>query len=501
MKNVCTATLVLLLGCGAATVAFAQAEPVTVAEFENDVEGWRTTEHAIGLVWSEDDAGGGMGSASFLIDPSQPDDDSPEGKFEGDLPEDLNVGDFEYVSFYYKCDTEAYTGSSLFMMPMLDGGAGGGGAFHTGEMVGDGEWHYQEFHRDEFELWWGDWTWETSRDLVIGFTETNDRGPCEIWIDHIVFSNNPGDGMILTQEGPPQVTQTQPADGAHPTRLREVVVTFNMTVQGVAEDGSDLLVNGEPATSVSTPNDRIFTFTGFPEPAAGETVEIELQPGSIQSEDGEAFEGYSFSVEIYEPKTYTAPFAASAPALDGVIEDGEYPGEFVDDWRDNLGPQAPEGEADWSPAWTATHDSEYYYVAFRTNDDAREVGTEPWEADNLEVFIDGPNAKSGTGAQFRVNWDGSEWVSSAAETWEFEVGDTGEQWVVEARFDKAEMEIPASGTIGFNLQPSDNDDGTRGTYHFWEDSPANDNPWDDASAWGNVILEAGDTGVSDWHLF
>lgn len=500
MNKVVAVSVSFVLSLFIVNVGFTQASPTLVAEFDNDTQGWRTNEHAIELMWAPEDAGDGMGSISCFIDPDQPDDDSPEGKIEGDLPDGINIADYEYASFYYKCDSEAYTGSNIFLMPMLEGGAGGGGSHHGGSMIGDNEWHYQEFHVSEFALWWGDWTWENTKTLVIGFTETNERGFCEIWIDHVMLHNSEGDGVILASGGVPQVLSTIPGAGEEVAQLKEVTFTFDQVVEGVATDGSDLLVDGVPAEAVTTSNNRSFVFTGFPA-LSGDTVSIELQPGEIKSLTGDAFEGYSYSLNVYEYASYEAPYAVSAPALDGVIEEGEYSGEWISDWTANLGGQDAESDADWSAEWTATHDNDYLYAAFRVQDDVRETAADPYAADNVEFFIDGPNLKDGTGIQFRANWDGSAWVSSVDENWEFTVGDTGSEWIVEARFPKSTLEIPAEGAIGFNLQPSDNDDGTRGLYYFWTDSPNNNNPWDDAASWGNMVLLSGSVNVPEWSLY
>ncbi|MDP8242961.1 MAG: sugar-binding protein [Candidatus Hinthialibacter antarcticus] len=483
-----------------ATVGYTQAEPVAWADFEVDVNGWWTEEHAIGMIWSEEGAGpGSFGSIATLIDPNQPDDDSPESKVAGNLPEGINIADYEYVSFYYKCDSDAYTGNTMFLMPMVGGGASGAGASHSGTMIGDGEWHYEEYHISEFSNWWGEWSWDATDTLVIGVWETNDRGECEMFYDHVMLFNTPGDGVLLAQEGAPEITQTVPASGAQLSALSEITISFNQAVEGVADDGSNLLVNGQPATSVTTSNNRIFVFTGFPEPT-GDTADIEVVAGDIKTANGDAFAGYSFSIGLYSAKSYTAPFAAVAPTMDGVIDSGEYAGDMVNSWKDSLGAQDPESDTDWNAEWTATHDANYVYVAFRAADDVRETAADAWAQDNVEFFIDGPNLKDGTGNQFRANWDGTEWTTSANENWEFTVGDTGDGWIVEARFEKSVLDIPADGSIGFNIQPSDNDDGTRGTYHFWEDSPANNNPWDNAASWGNMVLVPGTSNVTDWSL-
>lgn len=501
MQSIIKTSLTVVCCMALAGVSFAQAPPVPFADFEVDTNGWWTEEHAIGMIWSEESAGpGSFGSISTLVDPNEPDDDSPESKVAGNLPEGINMADYEYVSFYYKCDSEAYTGSTMFVMPMVGGGASGAGASHSGTMVGDGEWHYEEYHVSEFSNWWGEWSWDATDTLVIGIWETNDRGECEMWYDHVMLFNTPGDGVLLAQEGAPQVSQTVPAAGVQLSKLSEVTVSFNQVVEGVATDGSDLLVNGKAATSVTTANNRVFVFSGFEEPS-GDSATIELLAGAIKSVNGDVFAGLSYTIGLYEANSYNAPFASTAPTFDGVIEAGEYSGEVINSWKDSLGNQTPENEADWNAEWTATHDADFVYVAFHASDNVRETAADAWAQDNVEFFIDGPNLKDGTGNQFRANWDGTAWVSSANENWEFIVGDTGDAWVVEARFAKAALEIPADGSIGFNIQPSDNDDGTRGTYHFWEDSPNNNNPWNDASSWGNMVLAAPTSDVSSWNLY
>ena len=151
------------------TTGMAQ-EPVPYADFEVDEDGWYTEEHGTGLIWVDDDTAGpgSNGAIAILLDPSLPDDDSPESKLHGFLPVEINMGDYEYLSFYYKCDSEAYTGGSMFAMPMNEDLSAGGGRFHTGTMIGDGEWHYEEFHVSEFGNWWGDWSWADSTRVSAG---------------------------------------------------------------------------------------------------------------------------------------------------------------------------------------------------------------------------------------------------------------------------------------------------------------------------------------------
>lgn len=483
------------------------APPTVFADFEEDVNGFRTEEHAIDLIWVEDNETAGpasFGAISAVLDAANGStDDSPEGKLTGPLPAGVSMGDYAYISFYYRCNNDAYTGSTMFIMSGGSGWGSGGGADHSGTMIADNQWHYEEYHRDEFASWWGGWTWEDTFEMVVGFRETETRGVAEVWLDHVMLHNNPGDGVLLAASGPATAVSSTPANAGSVSVLRDITIGFDQVVQGVATDGSNLLVNGQPATAATTENNRTFIFSGFPMPGVG-TVTVEVLAGSIQSGDGSPFSGHTYTFELYAPKGYEAPFAGVAPMLDGVISAGEYTGAVINSWTENLGEQEPVDAADWTADWTATHDADYVYVAFRATDDVLGSHDEGWGADNVEMFIDGPNLKTGTGNQFRANWNGTEWTSSAGEDWEWAADDTGNGWIVEARFSKETLEIPADGVIGFNIQPSDNDDGTRGTYLFWEDSPNNNNPWNDASGWGNMTLLSsgeGTSGVSDWSLY
>ena len=84
----------------------------------------------------------------------------------------------------------------MFIMPMTEGNSAGAGAEHEGTMIGDNEWHYEEYHRSEFANWWGTWSWENTVNLEIGIRETAERGFCFMWYDHIMLFNNPGEGRI-----------------------------------------------------------------------------------------------------------------------------------------------------------------------------------------------------------------------------------------------------------------------------------------------------------------
>lgn len=324
MRVILSMTIALLVCMVCTGLSNAQAPPVAFAEFEDDANGWWTEEHAYGLIWEPEGAGpGSQGSISVGIDPDLPDDDSPESKVQGQLPEGVSFADYEYISFYYKCDSEAYTGGTMFVMPMNEDWSSGGGASHSGTMVGDGEWHYEEYHMSEFVNWWGGWNWEDSYNLVLGIWETNDRGPAYVWYDHVMLFNESGEGLLLSEGGTPEVILTGPAEGETLESVDEITITFNQEVEGV--EAGDLLVNGEPATDVSTNNNVSYVFTGFPEPTfpdltgGGEgTVTVEVQPGNIQSTAGEAFEGYSYEfskvVFVAQPPT---PFADFEDGLDG----------------------------------------------------------------------------------------------------------------------------------------------------------------------------------------
>jgi hypothetical protein len=282
---------------------FAQ-DPVPFADFEEDENGWWTEEHATGLFWIDETAGpSSKGAITLTIDPSLPDDDSPEAKIAGSLPEGINIADYEYISFYYRCDSEAYTGSTMFVMPMAADWSTGGGASHSGTMIGDDQWHYEEYHVSEFVNWWGGWSWDQTVNLVIGIWETKERGPAFIWLDHVMLFNQSGEGMLLAEGGAPEVALTTPVKDDTVSNVSEITIVFNQEVQGV--EAGDLLVNGEPATDVVTQNGRNYVFSGFPTPVFEDTtlktgtVTVELQSGAIQSLAGDAFAGFSYSFNMY----------------------------------------------------------------------------------------------------------------------------------------------------------------------------------------------------------
>ncbi|MGC9330026.1 MAG: hypothetical protein ACP5I1_20490, partial [Candidatus Hinthialibacter sp.] len=303
MRILFQGAVLMFLCIVAVNMGFAQ-EPVPFADFEDDVNGWWTEEHATDLFWTDETAGpSSLGAISAFIDPDLPDDDSPESKLSGQLPEGVDITDYEYISFYYKCDSEAYTGCTMFVMPMSSDWGNGGGASHEGTMMGDNQWHYEEYHMSEFIDWWGGWTWDQTYNLVLGVWETNERGPCQIWYDHVMLFNTSGDGMLPVEGGAPQVVLMNPVEGDTVLELPEITLVFDQEVQGVT--AGDLRVNGQPAVEVTTVNNRNFVFTGFPTPEFPDatqttgTVNVELQPGSIQSLTGEAFAGFSYSFEMY----------------------------------------------------------------------------------------------------------------------------------------------------------------------------------------------------------
>ncbi|MDX9753797.1 MAG: hypothetical protein RBU29_07540 [bacterium] len=295
----------VIFGCFLYTSGAMAQAPVAVADFEDDENGWWAEEHAHDLFWIDETAGpASLGAIITGIDPARPADDTPESKINGYIPEGINLADYEYLSFYYKCDNPAYTGGTMFVMPMTDGSAAGAGASHTGTMIGDDQWHYQEYHRSEFINWWGSWSWETSKILCIGVWDTIERGPCIMWYDHIMLFNKPGDGILLSPGGTPQVVYTNPSADAELSTLDQITILFDQEVRGVK--AGDLLVQGKPATEFTTEDNRRFVFTGFPAPTFPDVTEpriepvpLRLQAGSIQSLDGAAFGGFSFSVQLY----------------------------------------------------------------------------------------------------------------------------------------------------------------------------------------------------------
>jgi hypothetical protein len=108
---------------------------------------------------------------------------------------------------------------------------------------------------------------------------------------------------LAKAEGPPGVSVSLPQAGQPMAAIPTVVVQFWEHVTGV--DASDVQVNGSAATGlevVSTgtgldPGRDYYVFTGFAPPALGD-AEIEVLPGTINDDDGNAFEGFSWTVPV-----------------------------------------------------------------------------------------------------------------------------------------------------------------------------------------------------------
>lgn len=295
-----------LLGTMAFTgMVFAQAAPVFYADFETDANGWLPEEHAYDVQWVTDDTAGpsSKGAIKISIDPTLPSDTSPESKVTGRLPEGINIADYQYFSFYYKCDSDKYTGDTMFVMPMTESSGSGGGTSHSGTMIGDGKWHYEEYQIGEFGKWWGPWAWNDTVMFTLGVWETVNRGPCNVWYDQVMLFNQSGDGIMLATSGAPQVVRTIPVEGVKLDAIDTITILFDQQVQGLS--ASDLLVNGKAATEVKTTDNRRFVFKGYPAPTFPEftkpgvgTVKVELKAGSTKTAKGDAFKGYSFTFGI-----------------------------------------------------------------------------------------------------------------------------------------------------------------------------------------------------------
>lgn len=70
----------------------------------------------------------------------------------------------------------------------------------------------------------------------------------------------------LIDKVPPYIASRTPAVGASVSNLTQITITFSERVSGV--DASDLLINGNPATEVTTTDNITYTFT-FPRPLYG----------------------------------------------------------------------------------------------------------------------------------------------------------------------------------------------------------------------------------------
>lgn len=128
----------------------------------------------------------------------------------------------------------------------------------------------------------------------------------------------------------PAVASTTPSDGETRKDLPSVIVTFDEPVAGVA--AADLTVEGRNATSVSSPDGRTFTFSGFTQPSDG-NVSITLDTDNIVDRNGRELigDGSDDSITWHITINSNAPTIASVTPPNGAVFNGaaEFPATFT----------------------------------------------------------------------------------------------------------------------------------------------------------------------------
>lgn len=114
----------------------------------------------------------------------------------------------------------------------------------------------------------------------------------------------------VTDVTPPVVEATMPADRALVRTLNTIEVIFSETVAGV--EAGDLLVNGTPATEVTSPGPRQFLFT-FPEPPTG-TVQVSWS-------GNHGIRDTSPSANVFVANSWSYDFNPSAPQPEIMISE------------------------------------------------------------------------------------------------------------------------------------------------------------------------------------
>ena len=200
-------------------------------------------------------------------------------------------------------------------------------------------------------------------------------------------------------------------------------------------------------------------------------------------------------VETYHPSmdgTADVPKTSTAPTIDGKIDDVWEEGVYLPVQNEILGTVSSEEEL--SGYARVLWDEEHLYVLADVTDDVIFTDVDStWLGDNVEVYIDIGNDKSGpyTGDdyQFRFMADGEPGgVLSDGDAVEFEAAETDEGYVIEMAFVWDELRgEPATGAeVGFDIHFANNDGEGREGKLAW--AGHDDEAWRDTSVFGTLTL-------------
>ncbi|HPG40240.1 MAG TPA: sugar-binding protein [bacterium] len=98
------------------------------------------------------------------------------------------------------------------------------------------------------------------------------------------------------------------------------------------------------------------------------------------------------------PPSVPINIAAHPPAIDGVLDDIWKTGPWYRDYRVQLGAEFVANFSDAAVSWRGMYDDNYLYLFVQAFDDTlvKDSGTETWNDDSYEIWIDGNNSKGTT---------------------------------------------------------------------------------------------------------
>jgi len=201
------------------------------------------------------------------------------------------------------------------------------------------------------------------------------------------------------------------------------------------------------------------------------------------------------------------PSSAVVPKLDGSIDEVWYFSTEQKIETSQVG-AAPVSAADCSGTWRALWDSEALYVLVEVKDDTLTNdsggGTNKWNDDSVEVYVDGDNSKRGSvdenDHQYTIWWNNEVWEepsaihhgASSLVGVDYAVKTTAEGYLLEILLPWMSImgNQPTPGQlIGFDVWINDDDDGgDRDAQVSWYSTDGNG--WQDPSVWAVALLEA-----------
>lgn len=214
---------------------------------------------------------------------------------------------------------------------------------------------------------------------------------------------------------------------------------------------------------------------------------------------GETHKEITYGNLILGGRSYTAPKTASAPTIDGQVNDEEYAGaEAVVVNRFTGIYDIPSGDDDWEEGdheftYQVVHDPDAVYVGVKVIDDeifhdsAKEDSEDmqTWHDDSVEIFFDPDDSNdSGRGGknyegQYVMTANGARRDNEANnptfgqnDDWFAVARETANGYSVEFKVSKSALLDPEDGTVmGFNVAINDDDGNNRKAQLNWSGRP------------------------------